>query len=348
MDTHQDTHTAAVIDLAGRALGEREFPATPVGYRKLLTWLRGFGTVTVVGIEGTGAYGAGLARHLHAQGVALVEIDRPDRKMRRKAGKSDSLDAQAAARTALARACTGRPKTRDGQVEALRNLRVVRGGAVKHRAECQQRIRSLIVTAPEPLRTSLRDLDKAELIRTCAALRPDPARVSEPVHAAKLALRTLARRHQALSKEIDELDDLIAPLVAAVNPDLLACRGVGPDVAGQLLVTAGQNPAGCAQRPPSQCSAASHRYRPAPDAPSVIDSTAAATEQPTPPSTESCSAACAGIHAPAPTCNDAQPKACRGKRSSAASSAPSHESSTTSSAPRSPPPPASRQRLDDP
>ena len=241
VDTHQDTHTAAAVDTAGRLLGHRQFPATAAGYRQLLAWLRSLGTLLVVGIEGTGVYGAGLAHHLAAEGVAMLEIDRPDRKTRRFAGKSDPLDAEAAARTALARRRTGIPKQRDGRVEALRNLRVARRSAIDQRADCQRRIKALIVTAPESLRAQLRALTGVKLIRTCAALRPDPARIGEPEQAAKTALRALARRHQALTEEIDELDALIGPLVEQINPGLLACTGVGTDVAGQLLVTAGEN-----------------------------------------------------------------------------------------------------------
>ena len=230
-----------MIDTAGRKLGHQQFEATPAGYRQLLAWLRGFGTLLIVGIEGTGAYGAGLARHLAVEGVAMLEVDRPDRKTRRFAGKSDPLDAEAAARTALTGVRTGIPKDRSGAVEALRNLRVARGSAVDQRADCQRRIKSLIVTAVEPLRGQLRGLSGTRLIATCAGLRPDPARIGEPHQATKTALRSLARRHQALSEEIAELDDLIGPLVAEINPELLACTGVGADVAGQLLVTAGQN-----------------------------------------------------------------------------------------------------------
>lgn len=89
VDTHQDTHTAAVVDATGRALGERQFPATAAGYRQLLAWLRSFGVLLIVGVEGTGVYRAGLARHLSGEAVAMVEVDRPDRKARRFAGKSD-------------------------------------------------------------------------------------------------------------------------------------------------------------------------------------------------------------------------------------------------------------------
>ncbi|TKJ32438.1 IS110 family transposase [Blastococcus sp. CCUG 61487] len=241
VDTHADTHTAAAIDTAGRLLGHRQFPATAAGYRQLLAWLRAFGALLVVGIEGTGVYGAGLARHLAAQGVPMLEVDRPDRKTRRFAGKSDPLDAEAAARTALARRRTGIPKQRSGEVEALRNLRVARRSAIDQRADCQRRIKALIVTAPEDLRAQLRGLTGVRLIATCAALRPDTARIGDPEQAAKTALRSLARRHSALTEEIDDLDALIGPLIEQINPDLMARNGVGADVAGQLLVTAGQN-----------------------------------------------------------------------------------------------------------
>jgi transposase len=241
VDTHQDTHTAAVIDTTGRRLGDRQFPATAAGYRQLLGWLRTFGALQVVGVEGTGAYGAGLARYLTGERVAMVEVDRPDRKTRRFAGKSDPLDADAAARAALARVRTGVPKDRSGQIEALRNLRVARRSAVDQRADCQRRIKSLIVTAPDALRAQLRGLSVARLVKACAGLRPDPARIGDPEQAAKTALRSLGRRHLALTTEINDLDALIEPLVTQINPNLVARHGVGADVAGQLLVTAGQN-----------------------------------------------------------------------------------------------------------
>ena len=124
VDTHSDTHTAAVLDVTGRLLGHRQFPATPAGYAGLLGWLCGFGPLARVGMEGTGAYGAGLAHHLQTAGVELVEVDRPDRTTRRHRGKSDPVDAEAAARAAQAGRAVGVPKTRGGPTDALRSLRV--------------------------------------------------------------------------------------------------------------------------------------------------------------------------------------------------------------------------------
>ena len=242
VDTHKDTHTAAVLDGTGRLLGHRQFPTTPAGYGLLLAWLRSHGELDKVGIEGTGAYGAGLALHLRVAGVELVEVDRPDRKARRQQGKSDPVDAEAAARAAQAGRAVGVPKTRGGPTDALRSLRVARRSAVAARAQAQTQMKSLIVTAPDTLRTSLRGLGNRELITQCATRRPDRSTATDPATATVLALRALARRHQHLSAEIAELDTLIGPLVAALNPALLALTGVGIEVAGQLLVTAGDNP----------------------------------------------------------------------------------------------------------
>lgn len=242
VDTHKDTHTAAVIDTAGRMLGHATFPATGAGYTQLLNWLIGFGRLLLVGIEGTGVYGSGLAAHLRGQGVGMVEVDRPDRKARRWQGKSDPVDAEAAARAALAARATGTPKDRDGAVEALRVLRVARRSAVDQRADVQRQVKALVVTAPEALRERLRGLRDKQLLATCARLRPDTTRLHEPAEATKHALRTLAARHAQLSDEITALDVHLATLVELINPALLQLQGVGVDVAGQLLVTAGGNP----------------------------------------------------------------------------------------------------------
>jgi transposase len=242
VDTHKDTHTAAALDASGRLLGHREFAATAAGYAALLAWLGTLGQLVRVGVEGSGVYGAGLARFLQAAGVELVEVDRPDRKTRRWQGKSDPVDAEAAARAAQAGRASGVPKTRGGKVDALRALRVARRSAVAARADAQRQIKALIVTAPDALRMTLRELGDRELIAHCATRRPDRAAAGDPTVATMLALRALARRHQQLSVEIDELDALIGPLVTAINPTLIGLSGVGTDVAGQLLVTAGDNP----------------------------------------------------------------------------------------------------------
>ncbi|HEX6681164.1 MAG TPA: IS110 family transposase [Candidatus Limnocylindrales bacterium] len=241
VDTHGQTHHAAVIDDVGRQLDDREFPASPAGYRALAEWLGAHGTLTGIGVEGTGSYGAGLARHLRTIGLTVVEVDRSDRKSRRAHGKSDPLDAYAAARAVLSGTATGMPKLRDGRVESIRALRVARSSAVKARSQASNQIKTLIITGPAELRERLRHLPTTKIITVCARLRPGH-HLDDPDQATKTALRRLARRHQQLSDEITEADQEIAQLVAETTPELLSLRGVGPEVAGQLLTTAGDNP----------------------------------------------------------------------------------------------------------
>src|SRR4249919_1754603 len=133
VDTHAGTHVAAALDPIGGLLGVKEFPVTAAGYAGLLGWLGGFGTVCLVGIEGTGSYGAGLARHITWAGVRVVEVDRSDRQDRRRQGKSDPLDAISAARAAQSGRARGASKGRDGAVEAIRTLMVVKRTARSER-----------------------------------------------------------------------------------------------------------------------------------------------------------------------------------------------------------------------
>jgi transposase len=242
VDTHQDTHTAAALDGAGVMLGCKQFPATAAGYVALLGWLTSLGLLVRVGIEGTSSYGAGLATVLRAAGICVIEVDRPDRSTRRRHGKSDPIDAEAAARAILAGRATGAAKTHDGVVECIRVLRVARSSARDQRADCLRRLKSLLVTAPEALRAQLRGLTNSKLVTTCTALRPDPTDAGNPIIATKIAIRALARRHTELTGELADLDELMQPLVAAANPALLDVHGVGPEVAAQLLVTVGDNP----------------------------------------------------------------------------------------------------------
>jgi transposase len=242
VDTHGKTHHAAVVDQTGQLLGERQFEATAAGYQALLAWLRTFGQPVKVGVEGTGAYGAGLARYLSQHKVVVVEVDRPDRKTRRAKGKSDPIDAIAAARATLSGQASGTPKTRTGPVEAIRALRVARRGAVKARTAALNQLHGLIVSAPEPLRAQLLEHSSAALLHHCAALPVDLARLSDPIHATAAALRAIAERIRALNTEISLADHRLAPIVTKAAPHLSALYGVGPTVAGQLLITAGDNP----------------------------------------------------------------------------------------------------------
>lgn len=244
VDTHGDTHHAAAVNAAtGKLLGSKQFPATANGYQQLLAWLRTFGTVFKVGVEGTGSYGAGLFRYLDRCGVTVVEVMRPNRQTRRLQGKSDPIDAINAARAVLAGTATTEPKPRDGKVEAIRLIRTTRRSAVRSRHHALNQMHGLLFGAPDDLRAKLAGHDRAALVTRCARLRTDPAgAMDDPAHTAKLMLRRLARRIQALDTEIAEADTELAELIKATAPTLLEVFGVGTAAAGQLLTTAGENP----------------------------------------------------------------------------------------------------------
>jgi transposase len=240
VDTHLETHVAAVVDQTGRLCGTKAFPASTRGYVALVTWAEGFGPVERIGIEGTGTYGAGLARFARAYGLQVLEVDRPDRSTRRRHGKSDPIDAQAAARATLAGVAATTPKTRDGQVEMIRVLRVARRGALKARVAAAEQLHGVLYSAPEELRQPLLGLKTKALVNACAVMRPGP--LTSTTTATKTTLRTLARRWQQLQGELDQLDRHLGALVASAAPSLLTLPGIGIDTAGQLLVTAGDNP----------------------------------------------------------------------------------------------------------
>ena len=240
VDTHKDVHVAAAVDQAGRLLGSASFDAGPAGYRALEAWLRGLGPLVRVGVEGTGSYGAGLARHLRSGSVEVAEVVRPNRQMRRRRGKSDTVDAEAAARAALGADATAVPKGGDGIVESIRQIRVASRSTRAHLTRVSNQIRDLVLTAPDALRCELEPLTTAQRVARCARLRPgDPA---DPAQAAKLALRTLARQHQTLDGDHAELREHLDRLTAAAAPQLRAAKGIGPDVASILLIAAGDNP----------------------------------------------------------------------------------------------------------
>lgn len=240
-DTHKDFHHGAVVDAQGRHLGDQRFPATRRGYEALLAWLCSFGRLARVGVEGTGSYGLGLSRYLAAQGVAVVEVNRPDKALRRRKGKSDAIDAYAAAEAAASGRAQTIPKDHTGAVEAIRVLRETRAGAIKSRTATINTLKTLLTTAPDELGDQLCGLSRAVLITTCAELSYDPTRIGEPEQATRAALRLHAQRIQALNNEIAILDGHLRPLVAATAPATVAIFGAGTDTVGRLLVTAGEN-----------------------------------------------------------------------------------------------------------
>jgi transposase len=261
VDTHKDFHVAAAKDALGRQLGTHTFPATQAGYDRLLAWLRAFGPVEVVGVEGTGCYGAGLATHLHAQHVRVVEVNRPNRQKRRLTGKSDALDAVAAAAAAQSGDATATPRARTGPIESVRALKATRDHLVTARTATLNTLHALIITAPAALRETLQDMTTKALIGHCAGFAPPalpvkhsrgPARAQllEQLTAAlcdsettvHLVLGELARTVEHHTARISELEQCLHTLVTHIAPATSALHGVGPGRAAQLLITAGDNP----------------------------------------------------------------------------------------------------------
>lgn len=240
VDTHKDTHVAVAISNLGRRLGELEIPATAAGYEQLQRWAAELGPSEGFGIEGTGSYGAGLAHHLRRYGATLVEVNRPDRATRHRYGKSDPIDAEAAARAVLAGTANATPKHGDDRVEMLRILKLARDSAVKSQTQATNQIQAVLVTAPPELRETLHGLSRLALLDRCAGLRP--GELSTPLAAAKHALRLLARRALALRAEAKDLRAELDALTALACPALVELTGIGPDGAAALLITAGDNP----------------------------------------------------------------------------------------------------------
>jgi transposase len=240
VDTHLDAHVGAVVDDLGRARGTIVIPTTPAGSARLLAWAQSLGVLKRAGVEGTGTYGAALARALTDAGIQVIEVNRPDRSRRRRFGKSDPTDAENAARAVLAGDATGAPKAKNGLVEALRAVAVARRSAVKARTQAGNQLRSLVITAPDDLRGDPLPLRLSACVARCAAFRP----TAEPslIQVGKRTLRILATRWLRLSEELCELNGALAILTARVAPSLLARHGIGPQTAATLLLTAGDNP----------------------------------------------------------------------------------------------------------
>lgn len=241
VDTHMDVHVAAALDHNGRLLGTRSFPTSPLGLRRLEQWLSSKGPLAKVGVEGTGAYGLGLLRVLTDSGHTVVEVNRPNRQLRRSRGKSDTVDAEAAARAALAGIADATPKSHDGIVESIRVLRLTARTTRNQMSKIEVQLLHLAVTAPEPIRVELQSLTARKRIARAAAYRPG-ADTADVTTATKIALRTLARQWQSLATDSKTLKTQLRKLTEQANPGLLQLQGVGPDTAAALLIAAGDNP----------------------------------------------------------------------------------------------------------
>jgi len=249
VDTHKHTHYAAVIDENGRLLGHREFPANEDGYSTLLEWMRSHGRIVSIGVESTGNFGASLTRFLTARGAEVVEVNKPNHRARYLDGKSDRLDAEQIARSVLAGTGTATPKSKSGAIEVIRALRVARASAVRSRTQAFNNLFGTMVSAPSLVRDDLIDLTKRTLVNRCLALEPETGNLLELIDnperlviaGIQTALRDLARRWKLLDAEVKELSAQITALVEHVAPDLVELFGVSAELAGQFLVTVGDN-----------------------------------------------------------------------------------------------------------
>lgn len=237
VDSHADTIHVAVVTDRGGHLADAQFPTNAAGYAAAIAFLEAHGTVAA-GVEGTSSYGSGFTHAARQVGLAVVEVNRPDKAERRRIGKSDPIDAYAAARAVVSGRATSAPK--DGAIVGIRALQTAARSAIKARTATLNQITHLLITAPDPVRAKYSALSGDKRVTALARLRP----ASDPANAPLLtALRTLAKRVQSLTEEHTALTGELDQLITILNPGLRAAYGVGPDTAAQLLITAGANPA---------------------------------------------------------------------------------------------------------
>lgn len=240
VDTHKHVHVAAVMDTIGGVLATLTIPTDTGGFQQLLGWAGAYGRILAFGVEGTGSYGATLASFLRRAGHKVVEAGRPDRRLRRMNGKSDTLDAENAARAVLAGFATATPKSADGEAEMIRQLKIAHDQAVEQRSAAMVTIKAMLVHGSDALRPETAGKTPTALARHLAALRPRDLR--NPDDGLRHALRALARRWQYLNTEATELTKMIAELVERAAPQLLEPFGIGVDTAAEILIVAGDNP----------------------------------------------------------------------------------------------------------
>ena len=240
VDTHKHIHVAVALDHHGARLGDLSVAADTGGYTELEQWARALGRVDRFGIEGTGSCGAGLTGFLRRCGHRIVEVNRGDRRSRRQNGKSDTLDAKAAARSVLAGTATTIPKTADGASEMIRQIKIARDTARKGRTTAIITLKAIAVNAPAELRESLDAMTDKQLLKRCSLYRPGD--VEDTTASAKHALRALAKRWLDLDDEIAGHDRLLDQLTAQAAPTLRDGYGIGPDTAAEMLIVFGDNP----------------------------------------------------------------------------------------------------------
>ena len=262
VDTHQDLHTAAIVTLEGAVLGTESFSTTRAGYRAMLAWFRSHGELLRVGVESTGSYGAGIARHLALSGVPVLEVTGPDRAARRARGKDDALDAVAAAEAARTGCRVQVAKDRGGAVEALRVLRTTRKTAVKCRRAALQQLHNTIVAAPDELRDQVRNLTRMRRLRICAPAGSWTSTARSPNSTAS-SLRSSRNSHPICSSS----------------------KAWEPPVRASSWSPRARIPTGCAPKRASRCCAVPAHCPPRAVRRDATVSIAAGTARPTPPST---------------------------------------------------------------
>ncbi|ANY84304.1 transposase (plasmid) [Microvirga ossetica] len=241
IDTHKEAHAAVAINGLGARLGAMTLLVSSRGYHEMESWAQSLGPVRAFGIEGTGSYGAGLARFLQERGHNVIEVNRPNRQIRHQHGKNDPLDAENAARAVLSGQARAAPKSGTSSVEMIRHLKVARDTAVKSRTQAMVTLKTIIVNAPAALRESLDGLTgKMTLIRHLAALRPGA--MTSPTASAKATLRALARRWLMLDAEIKSHDADLDALTTACAPTLKEAHGMSTGTAAEMLILVGDNP----------------------------------------------------------------------------------------------------------
>ncbi|MFI8952931.1 IS110 family transposase [Streptomyces sp. NPDC053750] len=237
VDSHADTVHVAVISDNGGHLADAEFSTTSAGYAAALAFLTAHGRVVAIGVEGTSSYGTGFTRAARSHGHQVVEVNRPDKAERRRTGKSDPIDAYAAARAALSGRASSSPK--DDTVAGIRALHNAARSAIKARTAALNQIGNVLISAPEAIRAKYGQLKGTDRTEALARLRP----AGDALHIAVLtALKSLARRVKELTAEHETLTQALDAEVTTHNPGLRAAYGVGPDTAARLLITAGGNP----------------------------------------------------------------------------------------------------------
>lgn len=239
IDSHKDTIHVAVITPTGAELADREFPTTQLGYRQVVAWLASNSPVEAVGVEGTSSYGVGIAAELRRNGITVVEVNRTRPAERRRRGKTDRMDAYRAARAVLSGEAATAPK--NASIEPLRALNVARRSANKALQAAWRQIGCILVNASPKLRDKYRDIERDALVEQLAASRPDQVHDRDEADTLR-ALRCLARRHHYLQSELTDLESHMELLAINRNPGLMSIKGVGPVVAAQLLIAAGDNP----------------------------------------------------------------------------------------------------------